>query len=237
MRGKSQWHASFHKFRKSVETSNRIGNNSVARDFDQTWAGRLHYGAVGRFLSELPKRQQERLRILDVGCGPGHYLKVFYALGFESIGIDVSDEMTSIAKQALGTAAAGSEAKGAAPLPQIEAASLFDLEFDANSFDGIWYNAVVVHVPRRVLPSNLARFHQILKEDGVLYLSALLGSGSVVRREGRVFFYYGEDELKRFFDEAGFKIAAQWSDAIELSSRGGQRKKAWMYFLLQKRDR
>jgi SAM-dependent methyltransferase len=221
---------------ESVEKSNRIGNNSVAQDFHQTWAGRLHYRALGQFLSSLPLRQQECLRILDVGCGPGHYLKVFYALGFESIGIDISDEMVNIAKQALGTEMTGGEAMSSTPFPRIENTSLFDLGFDSNSFDGIWYNAVVVHVPRRLLPSNLGRLNQILKEDGVLYLSALLGSGSVVRREGRVFFYYTQDELIDLFGDAGFKIITQWSDEIELSARGGQRKKSWAHFLLRKKN-
>lgn len=220
---------------KSVEQSNRIGNNSVAQDFHQTWAGKLNYGALGRFLSQLPERRQERLRILDIGCGPGHYLKVFYALGFESIGIDVSEEMTGIARQLVGAAAAGSESVGGTPLPQVETASLFDLQFADNSLDGIWHNAVVVHVPRRLLPANLAYLHRMLKQDGVLFLSALLGSGSVVRREGRVFFYYGPEELGKFFDEAGFETVSQWSNEIDLSSRGGQRKKAWVNFLLRKK--
>lgn len=220
---------------KSVEQSNRIGNNSVAQDYHRTWAGKLNYGALGRFLSQLPERKLERLRILDIGCGPGHYVKVFHVLGFESIGIDVSEEMTGIARQVIGTTAAGSESAGDTPLPQVETASLYDLRFTDNSLDGIWCNAVVVHVPRRLLPASLACLHRMLKQDGVLFLSALLGNGSVVRREGRVFFYYGSEELENFFDHVGFKTVSRWSNEIDLSSRGGQRSKAWVNFLLQKK--
>jgi SAM-dependent methyltransferase len=218
---------------KSVEKSNQIGNNSVAQDFNQTWATRLNYHAVGRFLAELPRCESGHLRVLDIGCGPGHYLKAFHALGFESIGIDVSDEMVAIAKQTV----AGSRTESLAdpvPPPRVEKRSLFDLAFEAGSFDGIWYSSVVVHVPRRLLPGNLAQLRRILKDRGVIFISALLGSGSVIRREGRVFFYYGAEELGHLFDEAGFTVVSQWSDEVDMSSRGGRRKKQWLNYLLRK---
>lgn len=228
---------------KSVERSNRVGNDDVASDFHRTWVGRTQYDVIGRFLSKLPKLDKEpgenllrRIKILDVGCGPGHYLKVFAALGFECVGIDISEEMVKIAKQLVDTGSVRNETGDAIPVPQIETASLFDLNFDTESFDAIWYSATVVHVPRRALPSHLSCLHRILKKNGVLYISALLGSGSVVRREGRVFFYYGEEELKTLFDEANFKVVEEWSDTTGISSRGDQREKSWKHFFLKKKD-
>jgi thiamine-monophosphate kinase len=223
-------------FLKSVEKSNRVGNNDVANDFHRTWAGREQYGAVGRFLSQFPDNLQHRPRILDVGCGPGHYLKALHSLGLECVGIDISEKMVDIARQVNGANTAQQDIHhNSTPLPTVQTMSVFELDFDAASFDGIWYSAVLVHVPRGQAADNLARLEQILKKDGVLYVSAQLGTGSQVRREGRVFFYYTEDELKLLFDQAGFQIVQQWGGETHIGSKGDTRKKAWIHFLLKKK--
>ena len=221
----------------SVERSNQIGNNSVAQKFHETWTGKLQYNAIGRFLSALPKREpdEDRPRILDIGCGPGHYLRAFAAAELECVGIDISGEMVDIARQVVAASHAPLQTDSPIPAPQVENVSLFDLAFDHESFEGIWYSAVVVHVPRRALPDNLRRLHQLLKRDGVLYMSAQIGSGSVFRREGRVFFYYREDELKEIFDHAGFEVHSQWRDETSETTTGGQFEKHWMHFLLKKK--
>lgn len=223
-------------FLKSIERSNRVGNNHVSQDYHKTWGGRVQYRAIGRFLSKFPENQEERPRVLDVGCGPGLYIKAFYSMGIECVGIDVSEEMVKIARRVVGFDKVENDTDNVTPLPRIENMSVFDLEFEAESFDGIWCSAVLVHVPRGQLSANLFSLHKMLKDDGVLYVSAQIGSGSIVRREGRVFFYFGEDELKYFFDEAGFRIIEQWGGETSISSTGSKRKKSWMHFLLKKEE-
>jgi thiamine-monophosphate kinase len=222
-------------FIKSVEKSNRIGNDNIAEDFHKTWAGHMQYGAIGKFISHLPQNRNNAPKILDLGCGPGHYIKAFYSLGFECVGIDISERMIELAQQVVGGQPNHISPENTS-LPRIETTSLFDLPSPSETFDGIWYSAVVVHVPRMVLPDNLVRMRQILKKNGVLYISALIGNGSSVRREGRVFFYYGEEELIGLFKEVGFTVIEKWSDETERNTRGGQRKKNWRHFLLKKED-
>jgi 2-polyprenyl-3-methyl-5-hydroxy-6-metoxy-1,4-benzoquinol methylase len=223
-------------FVKSVEKSNRLGNNNVAQDFHQTWVGRTQYRAIGKFLTQLPQHQIARPKILDFGCGPGHYLKAFYALGLECVGFDVSEEMVDLARKECKSISGISGSNNIAS-PQIENMSFFDIDLGDEVFDGIWCSAAVVHVPRRMLPTILSRLHNLLKKNGALYISALMGSGSSIRREGRVFFYYSEDELKRYFGETSFVVVEQWSDETAISARGGTRRKDWMHFLLKrKRD-
>jgi ubiquinone/menaquinone biosynthesis C-methylase UbiE len=206
---------------QSVERSNRVSYDDMASDFDSEWKDRLNFTAIGKLLCNLPRRKDKPIKILDVGCGPGHYCKAFNALRLDCWGIDVSDEMVEIAR------------KNHDP-EKIEKGSLFKLPYSKNAFDAIWHNSLIVHIPRRSIPEHFSQLHRILRDDGVLFLSAWIGKGSERRRQGRVFFYYSDDELQDFFKKADFKVLEQWIDKIDKSAQGGKREKTWKYFLLQK---
>ena len=117
--------------------------------------------------------------------------------------------------------------------PKIFIGSIFDNTSYDGVFDGIWCNAVVVHVPRSKFSFMLANMYTALAEDGILYISALKGSGSSTRREGRVFFYYNPNELVESFELAGFKIIDSWSENIDVSSKE-KTKKRMGTFLIKK---
>lgn len=222
-------------FLQSVVRSNRIGNDYVAERFYRRWRGFEQYDSMGRFLQRLPDRGDQRPRILDAGCGPGTYLNAFYAMGVECVGIDLSEKMLKVAHEVLKGAALTRRPDHPVPLPRLLKGNAFEPDFDERSFDGIWYCAVFVHVPKLQAPHTLAALHRILKDDGVLYLSAQVGGGSVVRYEGRVFFYYTDEELRRLFAKAGFVVADAWETVTDKSSCGGTREKPWLHYLLKKR--
>jgi thiamine-monophosphate kinase len=227
---------------KSVVQANKVGNDYVAQSFYETWAGREQYRAIGKFLANLPfysvtpvESQPLRPRILDAGCGPGNYVKAFDDLGLETVGIDISTEMLAIASQVTSRSSA---LPGASPLgspPLIMEMDALSPEFPDNFFDGIWYSAIFVHIPKIQAPRTLAKLHSILKDEGVLYLSTQTGEGSVVRWEGRMFFYYTEDELKKLFWDAGFQAVEEWGDITIGGTQSDTKKKLWRHYLLKKR--
>jgi len=67
-----------------------------------------------------PKRGE---RILDIGCGTGNHLLLFYRLGLDVTGLDASPYMLDIAKSRLGNKAS------------FKIGSVEDLPFEDNEFD------------------------------------------------------------------------------------------------------
>ncbi len=102
-------------------------------------------------------------RILDLGCGPGRDLAWFKAQGHEPVGLDGSPQFVAMAR-----------ATGCEVLHQ----SFLALALPGASFDGIFANASLFHVPTQELPRVLAQLREALVVDGVLFSSNPRGDGS-----------------------------------------------------------
>ena len=210
-------------FLRSVVSANEVGNDYAAEKYFEKYRERLIYGALGKFLSQLPDNVEPRPRLLDVACGPGTYAHIFQGLGLQVTAIDQSEEMLTLARK---------HAKKVKDILKMDALRL--LEFDDKSFDGIWCSAFLVHVPRLQAPELLLSLRRVLKDDGVMYLSAQLGQGCRVQQEGRAFFYYAPEELQALFREAGFEVVDAWGGTSDINSLGSKRRKEWRHYLLKK---
>jgi len=105
-----------------------------------------------RVILPLKKYQLGKLKVLDVGCGYGDYLKFF---GKESMGIDIrKEQVEETVKRGL-KAVLGDIENDSGILPQ-------------NFFDAAWLSNVLEHVnsPHKTL-SNTAL---ILKEGGLVFI-------------------------------------------------------------------
>lgn len=221
-------------FVKSVVRSNATGNDYASKKFSKLWSGREQYGAIGKFLGKIPDNKYPRPRILDAGCGAGNYVNAFYHMGLECVGIDVSEKMLNQARELLGAEALLHYGKRKAPPPRIETMDAFSPNFPEQYFDGIWFSAILVHLPRVKAPVALLTLYHILKDDGVLYVSAQIGKGCQVRWEGRVFFFYTDEELQILFRQAGFRVIETWGTETKEGSLGCTQTKVWRHYLLKK---
>src|SRR4051812_3213709 len=106
-------------------------------------------------LAALPSRKG--LRILDFGCGPGRDLANLRDLGHAPTGLD-------------GCAAFVEMARAHSGCPVL-AQSFFELELLPATFDGIFANASLFHVPRATLPRVLQDLFTALVPGGVLFCS------------------------------------------------------------------
>jgi SAM-dependent methyltransferase len=126
-----------------------------ARDF---WEGTRDHDVTQNYAALLDALGgRSALRILDFGCGPGRDLMAFAAMGHLPTGLDATPAFVRMAR----------ENSGCAVLEQ----SFFELELGERSFDGVFANASLFHVPRAELPRVLAQLFGSLVPGGALFCS------------------------------------------------------------------
>jgi SAM-dependent methyltransferase len=121
------------------------------------------------FLAKLPAGAA----ILELGCGGGQDSQAMLARGFDITPTDGSAELAREAEKRLGR-----------PVRVL----LFDDLDEKDSYDGVWANACLLHVPRRDLPGIIERIHAALRPGGIFYASFKAGS------------HEGRDRFQRYYN-------------------------------------
>jgi len=130
-------------------------------------------------------------RILDFGCGPGRDLAAFRALGHEAIGLEGSPALAAMARQHGGG--------------EVWEQDFLALNLPAESFDGVFANASMFHIPRRELPRVLSELRATLKPGGVLFASNPRGNNEEGWNRGRYGAYHDLEGWRGFLNAAGFE--------------------------------
>jgi len=110
-------------------------------------------------------------RILDLGCGPGRDLQAFKALGHEAVGLDGLREFAAMARAASGC--------------EVLEQDFLALDLPPASFDGVFANASLFHVPAQEMPRVLGELRAALKPRGVLFASIPHGGNEEGRNRRR----------------------------------------------------
>jgi SAM-dependent methyltransferase len=121
----------------------RIAGKDTAQPRNLAKRVALVLGAIG----------QSELRVLDCGCGAGHYLPALARYGAKVYGVEFLDTKLEAAR---GLGLAG----------RIVRADLEKLPFASDSFDAVMFNEVLEHVPDD--GRALAEAHRILVRGGHL---------------------------------------------------------------------
>jgi SAM-dependent methyltransferase len=129
-------------------------------------------------------------RILDFGCGPGRDLKVFRDLGHEAIGLEGAERFVELARNYSGCA--------------VWQQDFLKLQLPPESFDGIFANASLFHVPRQELPRVLRDLWAALKSEGVLFSSNPRGENEEGWNDDRYGVYYNLETWLNLVIAAGF---------------------------------
>ncbi|MDH6195459.1 SAM-dependent methyltransferase [Mycobacterium frederiksbergense] len=127
-----------------------------AQAFPDDFGPRPFDRAVFRSFADLVARSGGSTA-LDVGCGPGQAAAELTDCGLRAEGIDGSAAMVSLAQQRW-------------PHVRFQAADMFDLPYEAGTFDAVcaWYS--IIHTPAEVLPELFTRFRRVLTDPGWLLL-------------------------------------------------------------------
>jgi SAM-dependent methyltransferase len=178
----------------TIQTYDRIAAEFAAN----TWTIRLEraFDSFARYL--IPAAQ-----VLDLGCGPGRDIELLRERGYRVIGADLSLGMLREARQRVGGA--------------LACCDMRDLGLAAQSFDGVWLCAALLHLPRAVAPRALAETRRVLRATRPLYVSAQQGAGErwIESSGARFFVYYQPDELAAIVRAARFVIQELWINEDE----------------------
>jgi SAM-dependent methyltransferase len=140
-------------------------------------------------LNALPKKSG--LSLLDFGCGPGRDLLYFKNLGHHAVGLEGSPKFCRMARAYSGC--------------EVLEQDFLKLDLPPESFDGIFANASLFHVPSQELSRVLRQLWAALRPGGVLFSSNPRG-----KHEGWDGERYGTfmewETFEKYLEAAGFIV-------------------------------
>lgn len=162
--------------------------DGVAEKYIKSDAAVVLKNKIDRFIDLLPGK-----KVLDVACGPGHDTDYLTKKGIDCLGIDLSGKMINLATKNF---------KG-----KFEVMDFFNLEFDDNSFDGMWCSSIFVHIRKSDLPKLLNKSKKVLKINGILGIITAKKQKRIKDKDDtREYVMFESKEMEDFLKKAGFKI-------------------------------
>lgn len=152
---------------------------------------------IDRFVGLLPPGG----RVLDLGAGFGKDMAYLQHRGFDCIGVDSCKAFIRKAARLY-------------PECHIQRVDFLDIDFPADSFDGIWSRGALLHVSKPDFRRLLVELHRILRSGGPFYLQLLEGTGQgvdfVADTGAKAFYaYYKKPEIRGIMAKAGFRFMTE----------------------------
>jgi len=147
-------------------------------------------------------------RVVDIGCAAGFSLEAFREAGWEVWGVEVSTSASRFAREEMG-------------LPHVFTGDLADAPLEKGSFDVVTMWEVIEHVEDPV--DYLARARELLKPDGLLFLSTQNVNAPFPDIMGPKWHHYKYEEhiyhfspptIRRALEMAGFRT-------LHVQAKGG----------------
>ena len=172
------------------------------------------------FLARLP----EAGSVLDVGCGSGVKAKYMMERGFKVVGIDISEGLLAIARREF-------------PNGDFRNLSMHDLDSVVESFDGVFAQASLLHIPKKDAADVVRKMAARAKPGGHVYISVKQAREGTPEEEikaeddygyvyERFFSYYTSEELKAFMEAADLTVV--------VSSASVSGRTTWLQVIGQK---
>lgn len=161
-------------------------------------------------------------KILDIGSGAGFDSKYFAERGYDVTGIDLSDNLLKLAQEFV-------------PNAKFIKMDMRKLSFANESFDGVWANGSLLHLPKKYIKSVLTDIYRIVRPTGIVFVGLKEGEGEkFVENNGndnlpgavRYFSYFTENEFVGIAHSTGLKLVN--------NSKNDNRGNVWLNLLFKK---
>lgn len=151
---------------------------------------------IGHFVAACPPGG----RVLDLGCGPGHYAELMAEAGLLVEAMDAVPEMV----------------ERSAARPGVTAwQGRFEDLVAQDRYDAIWAYFSLLHAPKEDMPDHLAAIARALKPGGVFFIALKRGSGAKRDALGRFYTYYEKDTIEPLLVAAGLTPQRHWTGRAE----------------------
>lgn len=163
--------------------------NKHAKHFEKYFGGLTDIHKLGEFEKFI--RLLKGKKILDLGCGAGEHALYFKEQGFDVRCADISEAMISLCKE-----------KGL----NAEVMDIENLEFEENSFVGVWAVTSLLHIPKEKMRRVAEKLSEIIKPAGILYVCVKEGEGERFVEDKhdpstkRFFSYWRREEFLKIFE-------------------------------------
>lgn len=135
-------------------------------------------------------KTQPPFYILDFGCGPGRDLQTFTQLDHIAVGLEGSEHAAQIAREQSNC--------------KVLVQDFFNLNLPESTFDGIFANASLFHIPNQLLPKVLNELWICLKPNGILFSSNPRGNNVESWYGDRFGSYHDLEGWRSFMTNAKF---------------------------------
>lgn len=153
-------------------------------------------------ISNFKNRLSNGASVLDAGCGSGRDANILNEQGLNVTGLDLSNGLLKVARRKY-------------PKVNFVEGNLLSLQFDDESFEGVWSNASLLHLETiHDVKQAIAEFARVLKHSGTLHVVVKSQTGDSktavvsdkLSGDDRFFQYFELDEITSFLENAGFSI-------------------------------
>ncbi len=152
-------------------------------------------------------------KVLEVGSGTGKDASALISLGYDYTGTDASEGLLKIARKRN-------------PSAKFEHMAVHNLDFPEGEFDGFWTAATLLHIPKDRIDGALTSIKNVVKPEGLGFISMKNGEGERTDPEtGRWFSYYSQDGFHEVLERNGFEI-------VDQTTRQGE-KDLWLIFYVR----
>ena len=177
--------------------------DQVAEEYAAHFFNELQYKPLDRALLDYFADQVRGLGIVaDLGCGPGQIARYLHDCGVATLGIDLSPEMVSIARQR-------------SPEIPFQQGSMLALDVADESWIGITAFYSVIHVPHNDMPQVMHEAYRALRSGGLMLLAFHVGEETINldqwwdKAVDVDFNFYDFAKLECALEAAGFVIEAR----------------------------